>query len=165
MDLEKWIELPQTIILPWLLRFDEKFEYPFLYVFLYSVTCLPITSFNNFVTTIHVQIYPCLISEGTQNCSSFWPALQQNLCSENMLPNINTCENGWSKFSANLWVVAIKLFELTQFASQTLPIFFKFELCSGPLWWKHFKTNRRAEYNSREVYDWCSSLVTIVHKY
>ena len=28
-------------------------------------------------------------------------------------PNIKTCENGWTSFSENLKVVAIKLFELT----------------------------------------------------
>ena len=35
----------------------------------------------------------------------------------NLLPNINTCENEWSYFSANMRVVALKLLELTQFAS------------------------------------------------
>ena len=32
--------------------------------------------------------------------------------SRHMLPNINTCENGWSNFSANLRVVVIKLGQL-----------------------------------------------------
>ena len=40
--------------------------------------------------------------------------------SRNMLPNINTCENGWSNFSANLKVV---LLELTQFPSPNLSIY------------------------------------------
>ena len=35
--------------------------------------------------------------------------------SRNMLPNINTCENGWSNFSANHRVLSLKLLELTQF--------------------------------------------------
>ena len=40
--------------------------------------------------------------------------------SGNMSPNIKTHENGWSYFSENLRVVAIKLLELTQFASPYL---------------------------------------------
>ena len=32
---------------------------------------------------------------------------------ENMLPNINTCKNGWLKFSGDMRVVAIKLLQLT----------------------------------------------------
>ena len=37
--------------------------------------------------------------------------------SGNMLPNIKACYCGWQNFSENLRVVAIKLLELTQFAS------------------------------------------------
>ena len=37
--------------------------------------------------------------------------------SGNMLPNIKTCENGWSNFSGNLRIVALKLLELTRFLS------------------------------------------------
>ena len=51
--------------------------------------------------------------------------------SRNKLPNINTCENGWSNFSANLKVVSLKLLELTQFAWPNLSIYFNF-LCSVP---------------------------------
>ena len=51
--------------------------------------------------------------------------------SRNMLPNINTCENGWPNFSANLRVVSLKLHELTQFAWQNLSIYFNF-LCAVP---------------------------------
>ena len=38
------------------------------------------------------------------------------LLSRNILPNIKTCEIGWSIFSANLTVVARKLREVTQLA-------------------------------------------------
>ena len=48
--------------------------------------------------------------------------------SRNML---NTCENGWSNFSANLRVVSLKLPELTQFAWPNLSIYFNF-LCAVP---------------------------------
>ena len=46
--------------------------------------------------------------------------------SRNMLPKINTCENGWSNFSANLRVVSLKLLELAQFAWPNLSIYFNF---------------------------------------
>ena len=54
--------------------------------------------------------------------------------SRNMLPNINTCENGWSNFSANLRVVSLvslKLLELTQFAWPNQSIYFNFS-CAVP---------------------------------
>ena len=53
----------------------------------------------------------------------------------NMLPNIKTCENRWPNFLENLRVVAIKLLELTQFASRNQSIYFYFVRCWGPLWW------------------------------
>ena len=46
--------------------------------------------------------------------------------SRNKVPNINTCENGWSNFSANLRVVPLKLLELTQFAWPNLSLCFSF---------------------------------------
>ena len=51
--------------------------------------------------------------------------------SRNMLPNINTCENGWSNFSANLRIVSLKFLELTQYAWPNLSIYFNF-LCAVP---------------------------------
>ena len=49
----------------------------------------------------------------------------------NMLPNVNTCENGWLNFSANLRVLWLKLLELTQFACPNLSIYLNF-LCAVP---------------------------------
>ena len=40
-----------------------------------------------------------------------------------MLPNIKTCANWWSKFSENLKIVALKLFELARFLSPNLSIY------------------------------------------
>ena len=51
--------------------------------------------------------------------------------SGNMLPNRNSCENGWANFSANMRDVAIKLFWLTQLESQNLLIYFNFVLVLG----------------------------------
>ena len=83
------------------------------------------------ISKIYVPIYPCLIiSEGRQNCSTFWSAQQQNCDSGNMLPKINTCENWCWYFSQNLRIVALKLLKLTQFASQNLSIYLHF------VWWE-----------------------------
>ena len=54
--------------------------------------------------------------------------------SRSMLPNIKIWGNWWSNFSENLRVVALKLLELTQFASPNLWIYFNFVRCWGPLW-------------------------------
>ena len=47
-------------------------------------------------------------------------------------------ENGWSNLSENLRIVAIKLLELTQFASIDISIYFNFVWCLAPLWFWHF---------------------------
>ena len=47
------------------------------------------------------------------------------------LNNINTCENGWSNFSANLRVLSLKFLELTQFAWPNQSIYFNF-FCAVP---------------------------------
>ena len=62
-----------------------------------------------------------------RNCSSLWPAHNRNRdCQETSILNINTCENGWSNFSANLRVVALNFLELTQFSWLNLWIYFYF---------------------------------------
>ena len=63
-----------------------------------------------------VPICPYLISEGdkiVRACDR-----HRNKTVTLTLPNINTCENGWSNFSANLRVLSLKLLELTQFVDQ-----------------------------------------------
>ena len=89
------------------------------------------------VSMMHVPIYPNL-SEGRRNCSTLWPAQQWNRDSGNMLPNMSTCENGWSKFSENLKIVILKLLELTRFASPTQLIYFHFVRVGDLLWCWHF---------------------------
>ena len=92
------------------------------------------------ISKIKITIYPCLIiSEGRLNCLTFWLAQQRK---PDMLPNINTCENWYWYFSENLRIVALKLLELTQFASPNLSIYFNFVWCWGPLWCWYFLTNR-----------------------
>ena len=51
--------------------------------------------------------------------------------SGNMLPNIKTCENEWSNFSKYLRNVALKLLELTRFASPDQSIYFNLVRCWG----------------------------------
>ena len=49
-----------------------------------------------------------------------------------MFPNIKTCENGWSNFSENLRLVALKLIELTRLLSQNLSIYsYLLSFCMG----------------------------------
>ena len=48
--------------------------------------------------------------------------------SGDMLPNIKTCGSGWSNFSENLRILALKLFRLTWFVSPNLSIFSYFLL-------------------------------------
>ena len=43
-----------------------------------------------------------------------------------MLPNLKICENGWSNFSENLRIVALKLLELTRFLLPNISIYFYF---------------------------------------
>ena len=58
--------------------------------------------------------------------------------SGNILPNLNTCENGWLFFSENLRIIALKLHELTRFASSNQSIYFNFWHSVGrPLWCWH----------------------------
>ena len=76
-------------------------------------------------------IYPYLINEGRVNCSKMRPAQQRNRDSLETSPNLKTCKNEWQNFSENLIIMALKLLELTQFASQNLSIFFNFVRCWG----------------------------------
>ena len=59
--------------------------------------------------------------------------------SGNMFPNIKICENGWSNFSNNLRIVALKLLELTRLYHQIYQckvIYFNFVGVGGPSWYK-----------------------------
>ena len=81
MDLERRIELPRTILMPWL-KFSEKFHHQFL-LFLYLVTgflrvTVSLLCRLQAVSKMHVPIYRYLISEGRQNCSTLRPAQQRN---------------------------------------------------------------------------------------
>ena len=80
------------------------------------------------------------------------PATKPSL-SGNMSPNIKACENGWSNFSEILSVVAMKLLELTKFATLNLSIYFNFIRCCGLLWCWNFKTGNPFTVNLYEVYD------------
>ena len=79
-----------------------------------------------------VPIYPNLIIvEETKLFELVTGTEMKPWLSRNILPNINTCENGRSNFSANLRVVSLNLLELTQFAWPNLSIYFNFS-CAVP---------------------------------
>ena len=108
----KRIKLTRAILVPLFSNFLRNSSIHFR-MFLYLETCFLVTVLLlcrlQAVSKIHVPIYPYLISEGRRNCTTLWPAQQRNRDSQNTLPNIKTCENGWSNFSENLRIVALKL--------------------------------------------------------
>ena len=61
------------------LKFAEKFDHPFSHVFIFGnmfresrgFVAMPLTSSKNFVSMIHVPIYPYLISEGNEIVRAF----------------------------------------------------------------------------------------------
>ena len=64
------------------LKFAEKFDQPFSYVFIFGNMFIVSHGFvampDKSVSNIHVLIYPYLISEWRRNCSTLWPAQQRN---------------------------------------------------------------------------------------
>ena len=114
-------------------KFSEKFDNTFSHVFIFGNTFLRVTASLLFrlqpASKIHDPIYPYLISDGKRNCSTLWLSATKPWLSANMLPNIKTYENVWSNFSENLKIVALKLLELTQFASPNLSMYFHFIRC------------------------------------
>ena len=120
-----------------ILNLSKKFDHPFVHDF-YLVTCFLTVTVSFLcrlqdVSKIHVPIHPYLISVGRRNCSTVWPAQQQNWISGNMSRNIKTCKNGWSNFSENLRIVKLKLLELARFISPNITIYFNFLQCWGPV--------------------------------
>ena len=93
-------------------------------------------SLQNMYCWYHVKIlfqFIYLINEGWRYCSSLRPAQQRNRGSGNMLAKINTLENGWSNFSANLKVVALKLLELLNSHYHIIKLL-KFLTCRSSRW-------------------------------
>ena len=65
---------------------------------------------------VFTSISPCLISKERWNIMKLQPSQRRTRDPEQMFPNMNKCENGWSNFSASFRVVVLKLTELIQFA-------------------------------------------------
>ena len=87
------------------LRFYEKFDHTFSHIFIFGIT--ESHDFISMLVTsskIYAPIYPLLINEGRWNCSNLWPHSNKtvNCDSGILLPNIKTCENGWSNFTEKL---------------------------------------------------------------
>ena len=130
-----------------ILIFSEKFNYPFLHVFMLKKMFPESTGFVAMPVTSWIKVASCNLS-----LSNYWRELilfklvtgtaTKPRLSGNMLPNIKSCENPWSNSSENLQVLTIKLLESTRFASPNLSIYLNFIRCWGPLWCWHFLTNR-----------------------
>ena len=75
------------------------------------------------VSKIHVPISLYLISEINEIFNPVIGTATKSWLSGNMLPDIKTCKNGWSKFAENLIIVALKLLGLTWLLSPNLSIY------------------------------------------
>ena len=92
-----------------------------------------------------LKFFPILLVNGDEIVRA------SKLLFEIIRPNIRRiCENGWS---ANLRIVVIKLFELTQCASPNLSIYFNFVRCLGSIM---IKGEFRAQSSSRDVHEYAN---------
>ena len=130
IDLVKQMEWSRAILTPWLV-FSDKFNHQFSHAFIIGNMFPESHGFVAMPVTSCIKDTCSNLSYLRRNFLSLWPAQQRNRDSWNMLPNIKTCENGWSNFSENLTVVAQKLLELTQVASPNISIYFNFLWCWG----------------------------------
>ena len=125
-------------------KFSEKFEHQFLHVFRFGNM---IPKSRGFVA---MPVTSCIID----SCFNLSPSYQwretklfdlmtgtatKPWLSGNMLPNINTCDIGWSNFSE---IVTLKLLQVTQFGSQNLSIYFNFVQCWESVVMLTFQTKR-----------------------
>ena len=144
---ENWVNSRNFIATT--LRFSEKYDYPISPFFVFGNMFRESHGFFDMRVTICIKDTCSNLSLSnqwretklfelvtTRTMLGFTAMKPCNL--RNMLPNINTCENRWSYFSENLRVVAMKLLELTQFASPYLSIYFNFLHCWGPFWCWYF---------------------------
>ena len=137
-----WIKLNRAILMPGLSLFLGNRTINFR-MFECFVTCFFRVTVSllwrlQAVSKIHVPIYPS--NNWWRETKLFDPLIgtaTKPRLSGNMLPNINTCENWCWYISENLRILALKLLELTQFASSNLAIYFNF-VWWGPLWCWHF---------------------------
>ena len=114
-DLVIRIELTLAILMPRFSNFLRYSEIHFRTLF-YLVICFMRVTVSwlcrhlQAVSKIHVTInLPCLICEWRRNCSTMWLAQQRNHDSQET--HMKIWENGWSNFSENLRIVALKLLE------------------------------------------------------
>ena len=129
------IELTRTILMPWL-KFSEKFDHLFSNVFIYGNT-FPESRFRCYGGYKLYQRYifqkiSILLLKGDEIVRPCDRHINETVTlRKHVTKYINTCENGWSNFSENLRSVALKLFELTRFASPDQSIYFNFVRCWG----------------------------------
>ena len=101
-----------------ILKFSEKFDHRFWLVFVFGNMFLEshgfvvsVTRSNNFFSCDRDKLeHVSLMQLVTGIATKPWK-------SGSMFPNIKTCRNRWSNFSANLRIVSLKLLELTRFLS------------------------------------------------
>ena len=115
-----------------ILKFSEKFDHPFSHVFIFG------NMFPENHGFVAMPVTSCIDDISSNlSLSNWWretklfdlvtgPTTKPWL-SGNMLPNINTCENGWLNFLENLRLcIALILLELTRSASPNQSLYFNF---------------------------------------
>ena len=108
------MELTRTILIPWLSNFRRNLIINF-WRFLYLITCFLRVTVSllcrlQAVSKTHVPIDPYMwLVKGEENVRTCDRHNNEFVTLRKMLPNINTCKNGWSSLSENLRIVALKL--------------------------------------------------------
>ena len=106
-------------------------DHPFLHVFIFG------NMFSESRGFVAMLVTSCIKDTCSNlSLSNYWRETKlfylvmdtatKPLLSGNMLPNINTCKNGWSNFSENLRIAALKLLELNRFATWNQSIYLNF---------------------------------------
>ena len=125
-------------------KFSQKFDHSFshVFIFIYLVTCFQIVTVSLLCRLQGKAISSPCTNRGINNIGTYIFNTACNRHSNETMTlrkhvtkyiNINTWENGWSNISENFIKVALKLLELTQFASANISIYINFIRCCGPL--------------------------------
>ena len=105
------------------------------HIFLYLVTCFLIVVVSFLCRS---QGRTIISSPFTNSIGINWNIIFDTACYRHRNETVTletcyqTCENGWSNFSENLRVTALKLLELTRFLSPNLSIYYNLVRCWGP---------------------------------
>ena len=112
IDLLIRIELTRAILMLWFSNFMTNLiihfrMFLYLEIYFLRVTVSLICRLQA-ISSIHVLIYPDLISEGIRNCSTLWPAQHRNRDSQATCYQIKKHANIGGRISQKIWESIIK---------------------------------------------------------